>query len=327
MTTGFQWPDGQQFVSAEQARRLASSCRLAFAEGCADLRIDADLSGLLADLYIPLAAWLERRYLQHSEPLVIGLCGGQGSGKSTVATLLRTVLRVGFRRKVVSFSVDDIYKTKEERETLGQDVHPLFVTRGVPGTHDVQLGIDTLERLKTQAPDQSTSIPAFDKARDTRRGHDQWPRWVGPAEIILFEGWFVGATAQRDDELTLAINELERTEDPDGIWRRASNDALADSYQRLFEHLDVLMLLEVDSMDRVFTWRRLQERKLAARARDSGLDLAELSIMSERQVDRFIMHYERLTRHILTEMPARADIVFPLDNAHNPAKVRINCPL
>ena len=140
---------------------------------------------------------------------------------------------------------------------------------------------------------------------------------------MLFEGWCVGATPQTDEQLKAPINQLERDEDPDEIWRRHSNDALRQHYQTLFNKLEVLLLLKVDTMHRVFQWRRLQEHKLAETARESGADMSTLSVMSDAEVDRFIMHYERLTRWILAEMPARAAIVFSLDETHNPASVRL----
>jgi len=140
---------------------------------------------------------------------------------------------------------------------------------------------------------------------------------------VLFEGWCVGAVPESDAALLEPINSLEREEDADGVWRRAVNERLGGDYQRLFALIDVLILLRVDGMHRVFEWRRLQERKLAAAAAAD----ARTRIMTNEQVDRFIMHYERLTRHILSEMPVRADIVFDLDKSHSAAFVHINNPI
>ena len=123
------------------------------------------------------------------------------------------------------------------------------------------------------------------------------------------------------------INELEREEDPNGVWRNIVNHALEDEYRRLFGLLDVQLMLKVDSMERVFEWRRLQEHKLKAKMARSGADAGELKLMSDAGVDRFIMHYERITRHMLEEMPKRADIVFFLDDTHGAASMRINRPL
>ena len=116
-------------------------------------------------------------------------------------------------------------------------------------------------------------------------------------------------------------------QDTSGAWRTGVNQALAGDYQQLFGLIDVLLMLKIDSMERVFEWRRLQEHKLAAKAAQSGIDMKELQIMSDLELDRFIMHYERLTNHILDEMPQRADIVFFLDRSHEVSRVTINKPL
>lgn len=291
------------------------------------MKVDANMSLQLASLYIPLAGWLDRRRGVSEKALVVGLCGAQGSGKSTVTELLKTVLTVGFNLKVASLSIDELYKTKEEREHLSRTIHPLLATRGVPGTHDVNLAIETIERLKAQGPRQSTQIPAFDKARDDRQPRSTWPVCRGRLDVIIFEGWCVGACPQSEKALVAPANHLEREEDTEGVWRTGVNQALAGDYQQLFDLIDVLLMLKVDSMKRVFEWRRLQEHKLAAKAAQSGIDMKELQIMSDLELDRFIMHYERLTNHILDEMPRRADIVFFVDHSHRVARLAINKPL
>jgi D-glycerate 3-kinase len=53
----------------------------------------------------------------------------------------------------------------------------------------------------------------------------------------------------------------------------------------------------------VLRWRIEQEQAL--RARGQG--------MSDAQIARFIQHYERLTRHILGDMPHYADLTLPLN--------------
>jgi D-glycerate 3-kinase len=170
-------------------------------------------------------------------------------------------------------------------------------------------------------------IPAFDKATDDRRLREKWPIVSGPVDTIIFEGWCVGALPQPEESLLKPVNDLESSEDPAGTWRAAVNQALAGEYQKLFSLIDVLLLLKVDRMERIFAWRHLQELKLARKAAEAEIAASDLRIMSPVQINRFVMHYERLTRHILTEMPQRADIVLSLDETHNPATVQINKPL
>jgi D-glycerate 3-kinase len=145
--------------------------------------------------------------------------------------------------------------------------------------------------------------------------------------LILFEGWCVGALPEDNEALVAPINELERNEDSSGTWRAEVNRILAQDYPRLYALIDVLIMLKVERMDRVFEWRRLQERKLASKIAESHVRTSRWRIMSDRELDRFIMHFERLTRHLLAEMPRRADLVLFLESSHRPASVMINKPL
>lgn len=321
-----QWPSTQRFLSDQRLAALADRCRAAFVADCQAMRIDNDLSPQLESLYLPLAAWLRAHRAGAHKTRVVGVCGAQGSGKSTFCRLLGTVLGVAFDEPSVTLSIDDIYETRERRAQLAAELHPLFATRGVPGTHDVALGLSTIGRLVSAGKGQAVPIPVFDKAMDTRLAPEQWRVHRGPVANLLFEGWCVGAVPESESALIEPVNELERGEDPDGVWRRTVNARLGADYQRLFALIDVLILLRVDGMHRVFEWRRLQEHKLAATAAASPGG-ANTRIMSDEQVDRFIMHYERLTRHILSEMPDRADIVLDLDDSHSAAKVHINNPV
>ncbi|GMQ95954.1 MAG: kinase [Gammaproteobacteria bacterium] len=317
------WPSRQLFLTEERLAALAERCRPAFVAECEAMRIDNDLSALLESLYLPLAAWLRENRGDADSTRVVGVCGAQGSGKSTFCRLLGRVMGEAFDEPAVTLSIDDVYETRERREQLAAAIHPLFATRGVPGTHDVALGLASIQRLACLAEGESVALPVFDKAMDTRLAPDRWRSQRGPVGTVLFEGWCVGAVPESEAALRDPINSLEREEDADGVWRRAVNERLGGDYQRLFALIDVLILLRVDGMHRVFEWRRLQEHKLAAAAAAD----ANTRIMSDLQVNRFIMHYERLTRHILSEMPARADIVFDLDESHSAAAVHINNPV
>jgi D-glycerate 3-kinase len=241
-------------------------------------------------------------------PALVGICGAQGSGKSTLTETLAEHFR-GKGLKVAALSLDDLYLRRAEREHLAATVHPLLTTRGVPGTHDVQLGEAVLDALGKPG---TVRVPRFDKSVDDRFSEGAWDIVEGPVDLILFEGWCVGASAESEHALAEPINALERTEDADGQWRRYANAALADDYQRLFARIDLLILLAAPSFEIVARWRTEQEehlrRKLHAEGREQGGGL-----MSSEQIARFVQHYERITRHILTEMPGRADIVIKLN--------------
>jgi D-glycerate 3-kinase len=242
---------------------------------------------------ILLATFIENALAETRQPLVVGLCGAQGSGKSTLAAALSQ----RFSGTAI-LSIDDLYLPREERQRLARGVHPLFATRGVPGTHDVPLGITTLSALREG---RQISLPRFDKSRDDRLPERDWPLSPARPRLVVFEGWCVGARPIPGD-LQMPINRLERDDDSDATWRRSWNAALAAHYPPLFAAIDKLALLAAPSWDVVLSWRREQEAAL--QPGPGRMDAPALK--------RFISHYERLSRHILHEMPTRADLVIPL---------------
>ena len=212
--------------------------------------------------------WLRQALLGADlhRPLVIGVCGAQGSGKSTLCEALKKRLDAD-GIATVSLSLDDLYLPRVERERLSTDVHPLLRSRGVPGTHDVGLGLDVIKAL---AGTGEVAIPRFDKSVDDRLPREQWDAVVAPVRVILLEGWCVGACHQTAEALAKPVNSLEASEDADGRWRRYVNAQLAGSYQRLFGALDRLVLLAAPGFDVVHGWRLQQEEALRSRVGDGA---------------------------------------------------------
>ena len=273
---------------------------------------------MVEDVCRPVAEAIARRRAEAGRPVVVGLCGSQGSGKSTMSAFLRALLKAEGLRAVV-ISLDDLYLTLAERRELALTVHPLLLTRGVPGTHDTGLGLALFDVL-TDRTGAEVWLPQFDKAEDTRASAQTWPRVRAPVDVVLFEGWCVGATPQADAALAEPINPLEKNQDADGRWRRYVNDRLGDDYARLFGRIDILALLQAPSFEVVFGWRSLQEHKLAERVARDGA--AGRKVMGPEEIEVFLMHYQRLTEHILREMPDRADIVMPMTADHRITGVR-----
>lgn len=316
------WPGRPPLAPAEQATLLE---RLApdISRTHSQLRIDpAALRPAVEQVYLPLAAWVAAR--KGPRALVLGISGGQGSGKSTMTAFLRVILERGLGLRVAALSIDDIYLPRVERERLAGAVHPLLMTRGVPGTHDVALGVRVIDALRRAGPGDTVPIPSFDKAADDRRPEAEWPRHTGRADVILFEGWCLGALPEEEAVLHQPINQLEATEDADGRWRRYVNGRLRGEYRDLWARLDVIVMLEVPGMDRVFEWRGLQERKLAEAHAATGAP--ETRIMDQTGVRRFVMHYERITRHLLAELPGRADVVLHVNQAHQIDRIGVKHP-
>ncbi len=324
------WPKDQLCMSHAERKEAVKSVEKAFATALASLKVDIGLVEMFESIYVPLGAWLMCRKKQQNGPLVVGINGAQGAGKSTLFNLIEVILSEAFGLKVVGFSLDDLYKTRFERERLAEIVHPLLITRGVPGTHDVQLGIDIIRSLKKGDPYQPTKIPVFDKSIDDRCPPSVWQEWQGPVDVIVFEGWCVGALPQSEQQLSEPVNVLERVEDANGDWRRYVNRQIEEKYQELFSMIDTLVMLKVPSMEAVYEWRSLQEKKLADRVKyifDTQQPTDHLRIMNEEEINRFIQHYERLTRAMLNEMPDRADVTLMLNENHKISQIQINRPL
>jgi D-glycerate 3-kinase len=243
-------------------------------------------------------------------PFLIGINGAQGTGKSTLAKLLSALLTSsGYR--TVNLSIDDFYYSKAKRQELADEIHPLLRSRGVPGTHDVDLALNLIEQLYAAGSNQQITLPRFDKSLDDCRPVAACEQIQGPIDIIILEGWFVGAKAQAGDELTQAINELEINEDSDGRWRAYVNQQLAGSYQSLFEKIHILLMLQAPGFEQILEWRSLQEEKLRTLAVTDASGL-----MDRKAIKHFIQHFERLTRHCLRTLPDSADRVFRLNTEH-----------
>jgi D-glycerate 3-kinase len=284
------------------------------------LKITEDLTDQISDIFVPLASSLCVKAKQQQDKLIVGINGAQGSGKSTLCVLLETILNEGFGLRATSLSIDDLYCTRAERRVSGERIHPLLATRGVPGTHDVSLGMEILKRLSNKESGHNIAIPVFDKAADDRAPEEEWRKATPPFDLILFEGWCVGARPQDESLLASPVNTLEANEDCDGTWRSYVNKRLKSDYAELFDQLDLLIMLQVPDLECVFKWRSLQERKLALQ---QGETLAT-HILSQAELERFIMHYERLTSHMLSEMPEYSDIVLRLNSDHRIDGIRIN---
>ncbi|GJM13725.1 MAG: kinase [Pseudohongiella sp.] len=266
--------------------------------------------------FLPLISHIESQ-LQNNEqgPYFIGINGAQGTGKSTLANLLSSLLeQTGYT--VANLSIDDFYYSKAKRRQMGDEVHPLLRSRGVPGTHDIELALDLLKQLSEAGPEQSITLPGFDKSVDDCLPASECKQIRGPVDVVILEGWFVGAKAQSADELSEPINELEASEDEDGSWRSYVNTQLAGAYQSLFDRIQLLLMLQAPGFEAVLEWRSLQEEKMRARAAQDASGL-----MSSEAIERFIQHFERLTRHCLNTLPDSADRVFRLDAEH-----RIHAP-
>lgn len=236
---------------------------------------------------------------------VFAIAGLQGTGKSTLSAQV-AALAAEQGRKVVALSIDDFYLGREARQRLGREIHPLCATRGAPGTHDVALACDVLDALSSG---REAALPRFDKIADDRLPESEWP--VERADLVVLEGWFLKVPPQPAEELADPLNALEANEDPDGTWRRWSNDALARDYPPLWQRLPHLLFLQGPGFDIVPRWRWQQEQTL--QAQHPGR-----KAMTHPQVLHFVQFFERVSRQAMRTLPGIADRTIRLDAERNP---------
>lgn len=270
-----------------------------------------EYADLAEQYYIPLAHSIYQSVLSSNQTLIIGLNGCQGSGKSTLSDFLVSYLSETFAINALAVSLDDFYLMKKERQTLSEEVHPLFATRGVPGTHDTDLMLDMLECIKQSH--YPIDIPRFNKAIDDRYPLEQWSKVIKPLNLLIVEGWCWGAQAESGTSLLKPINALEEFEDAEASWRSYANQKLQTVYELLYGYIDLWVMLKAPSFDCVYRWRLEQEEKLALKLKDASEE-DKAGIMSPAEVARFVQFYQRITENILASLPKKADYLLDLDD-------------
>ena len=279
-------------------------------------RLPPHYAEAIGKVVVPLAKRLHDSHRLSGQPLIVGISGAQGSGKTTLALLLGEWLELELGLATACLSLDGVYLRKVQRLEMAREVHSLLETRGVPGTHDVARAEDLLDLLVDADHERTVALPVFDKALDDRAPAGQWPVVNAPVDVVLFEGWCMGARPQPPESLAEPVNALEAERDRSGRWRRYVNERLRADYASLFARLDLLVMLRVPNFEKVLEWRRLQEKKLRQCLRGGSRTGARPPGMSDGEIAYFVQHYERLTRHMLKTMPEYADAVIDVDENH-----------
>ena len=274
----------------------------------------ADKITNLKKTYIPISFWIENKYKKKGKTLFLGFSGGQGSGKTTVAKILKIILKKFFKRKIHVSSIDDFYKTLKDRNKMSYTTHPLFKTRGVPGTHDINLVKKFFYFIKKKKF-KKTKLPKFDKSIDDRLKKKYWYNIKERPEVVILEGWCVGAKPQSNSLIKKPINILEKYEDKNLIWRKYVNEKLKREYKKLFAMIDCFIFMKIPNFNMVFKWRLLQENKLRKKSR------FEKKIMPYNKIKRFIMFYQRITLQMIKDLSKSVSIVMLLNKNHEIKKV------
>jgi len=265
---------------------------------------------MIKSFLIPVSFWISKK-VNKKRPLIIGLAGGQGSGKTTISSILTLILQKYFKLNVFKVSIDDFYKTRKDRNLLSKNKHPLLMTRGVPGTHDIDLMLKFFKKVMSKNF-KNLEVPKFNKAIDDRYKKSLWYKIKSKPDVIIFEGWCVGARAQTNKQLKKPINSLERIYDQRIEWRSYVNSQLKKKYKTLFKQLDGLLYLKAKNFDLLKKWRLKQERKLWAQTKNKK----NLKIMSSGDVINFMQTYQRITQQMFKDAVRSSSIIMNLNSNH-----------
>ena len=270
---------------------------------------------ILKNIYIPTSFWIEKKYVKKGKTLFLGISGGQGSGKTTVANILKIILKNFFKREVYVISIDNFYKTLKDRNKMSKKIHPLLLTRGVPGTHELRLVKIFFRKIKKKNFIKF-KLPKFNKALDNRDKKKNWIMIKKKPEIVIFEGWCIGARPQSNYLIKKPVNILEKNEDKNFTWRKYVNGKLKKEYKNFFSIIDDLIFIKIPNFKMVFKWRLLQENKLRKKV------YFKKKIMSYHEIKKFIMFYERITLQMVKDLSKSASAVMFLTKSQKIKKVQ-----
>ncbi|KAF1940212.1 D-glycerate 3-kinase-like protein [Clathrospora elynae] len=246
------------------------------------------------DLILPK---IKARHKKSSEPVILGITGLQGSGKSTWASMIVKILALDHQLHTITISLDDLYKTHDDL-TAQRNKDPdnkIYRTRGQPGTHDEQLAGKFFKDLKGYIGQGSLKIPSFDKSKFNGEGdrapETSWPTITHKPDVVVFEGWCVGfqplpsPTIEEKHSLALSGNlpintparhQLSHLLEVNNNLRRYCDAFMGPQYFDFFIHIDT------DDLRNVYTWRVEQEHKMIE-VKGEG--------MSDEQVRAFVDGY------------------------------------
>ncbi len=241
-----------------------------------NLGSESSLGLILWTVWLPLARLIAKWRQALHRPLVLGIVGGQGTGKTTLSTIVALILQhLGYL--TLSLSLDDLYKTFADRQRL-QIQDPRLRWRGPPGTHDLDLGVYILDQIRAgnAAP---IAIPRFDKSAYGGAGDRTSPEMVSGVEIVLFEGWFVGIQPVDPDVFHHPPAPIVTADDRQ--FARDINDRLHD-YLPLWERLDRQIVLHPVDYRLSLQWRRQAEHQRIAAGRQG---------MSDADLEQFVTYF------------------------------------
>jgi D-glycerate 3-kinase len=226
-------------------------------------------------------------------------------------SIISIILKKYFKLDILKISIDDFYKTRKQRTLLSKNKHSLLMTRGVPGTHDIDIMLNFFKKIKVKNF-KILKLPKFNKGVDDRCKQSLWHKIQSKPDVVILEGWCVGARSQNSKELKKPVNSLEKIHDQNFKWRQYVNYQLKTKYKKLFNQLDYILFLKVKNFSLLRRWRLKQEKKLWLKSKNKK----NLKIMNKDQVKNFMDTYQRITQQMFKDMPKYSSIVMNLNNSH-----------
>ena len=247
-------------------------------------------------------------------PVVLGITGLQGSGKSTWASSIVDNLQTKHGLRAISVSLDDFYRTHDNLVKLRNDNpdNKLFRTRGHPGTHDEALARDFFDSFRKGS--REVRIPVFDKSQFNGEGdrtpESIWPTVSSSVDVVVFEGWCVGFQPISSEEIvqrretaatksvgdsasepihTLARHELEHIQQVNEHLTRYCATFMGA------EHFDFFVQLDTDRLTNVYTWRKQQEHALI-QSKGTGMTDDEVSAFIQGYMPAYELYRNNLQR-------------------------------
>ena len=249
------------------------------------------------------------QYIDKTNDKKFIISGSQGAGKSTLSKLIKIIIEKTSSKKVMLLSIDDYYLSKIDRYNISQQIHPLLITRGVPGTHDIKKLKEHLGQFKKKQFPIIT--PTFNKLKDDI---SKKTKVFNKADILILEGWCCGAKPIENKFLKINLNKVEKELDKDFKWRKYYNSKLKNEYQQIFKTFDRIIYLQPLSFQFVLKWRYAQEKNNAKKTKTKNF-------MNKNTTKNFILYYEKLTKWMIKNMPDKADMLIKVDKEQKIKKI------
>ena len=239
------------------------------------------------------------------------ISGAQGIGKSTLLKVLERNIEIFYNKKVLTISLDDYYLSKIKRKKLSKKIHPLLITRGVPGTHNIAELRKAIKSFdKNNFP---LNLPIFNKIKDDVSKKNR--KIKCKKDILLLEGWCCGSPPLTKNYLYKNINKLEKIKDKKLIWRQYYNELLNNDYKKIIESFDKIIFLKAPSFKYILNWRSRQEKMMK---------LKNQKIIEKKEIKEFISHFEKITKWMMKTLTYKADMVIHINNLQKINKINYN---